>query len=60
MLYKKESLPFIAGKGDEFKLEIFRNIKDGDITFYTQGNFIDLCKGTSHSIFRKNTKQLNY
>ena len=32
-------------KKDEYKLELLQELKDGDITFYSQGNFIDLCKG---------------
>ena len=42
---KKEAIKYFSKKGDEYKLEILENLKDGDITFYTQGNFTDLCKG---------------
>jgi len=32
--------------GDEYKLELLEGLKEEDITFYQQGNFIDLCRGT--------------
>ncbi|MBT6699299.1 MAG: threonine--tRNA ligase, partial [Flavobacteriales bacterium] len=32
-------------KGDEYKLELLEGLEDGNITFYTQGNFTDLCRG---------------
>src|SRR5690606_19587192 len=32
-------------KGDEYKLELLEDLEDGTITFYTQGNFTDLCRG---------------
>ncbi|MDP4254948.1 MAG: threonine--tRNA ligase, partial [Bacteroidota bacterium] len=28
-----------------YKLDLLQNLKDGEITFYTQGNFTDLCRG---------------
>jgi threonyl-tRNA synthetase len=32
--------------GDEYKLELLDGLKNDQITFYQQGNFIDLCRGT--------------
>lgn len=32
-------------KGDPYKLELIDGLADGTITFYTQGNFTDLCRG---------------
>lgn len=32
--------------GDEYKLELLEGLKEDKITFYKQGNFIDLCRGT--------------
>ena len=32
-------------KGDEYKLDLLENLEDGTITFYTQGDFTDLCRG---------------
>ena len=42
---KQEALDFYREKGDEYKLELLEELKDGEITFYTQGNFTDLCRG---------------
>jgi threonyl-tRNA synthetase len=42
---KKEAISYFTKKGDEYKLELLEGLEDGDITFYTQGNFTDLCKG---------------
>jgi len=32
-------------KNEPFKLEILKDLKDDEITFYQDGDFIDLCKG---------------
>jgi len=32
--------------GDEYKVELLEGFKDEDITFYKQGSFVDLCRGT--------------
>jgi len=42
---KPEAIKFFAEKDDEYKLDLLRGLADGDITFYTQGNFTDLCRG---------------
>ena len=42
---KAEAIRYFAGKGDEYKLDLLENLQDGNITFYTQGNFTDLCRG---------------
>jgi threonyl-tRNA synthetase len=42
---KKEAVQYFFLKNDEYKLELLEGLKDGDITFYSQGNFTDLCKG---------------
>ncbi len=42
---KGEAIEFFAKKGDEYKLELIDGLVDGEITFYTQGNFTDLCRG---------------
>ena len=42
---KKEAIAYFTEKGDEYKLELLEGLEDGNITFYTQGNFTDLCKG---------------
>ncbi|MEO5945812.1 MAG: threonine--tRNA ligase [Chitinophagaceae bacterium] len=42
---KPDALKYFTDKGDEYKLDLLSNLKDGEITFYTQGNFTDLCRG---------------
>ena len=42
---KADALAYFEKKGDEYKLELLQDLKDGNITFYEQGNFVDLCKG---------------
>lgn len=42
---KAEALDYFGGKGDEYKLDLLQNLTDGEITFYTQGQFTDLCRG---------------
>lgn len=42
---KKEAISYFTEKGDEYKLELLEELEDGNITFYTQGKFTDLCKG---------------
>jgi threonyl-tRNA synthetase len=42
---KPEAIQFFHNKGDEYKLDLLSNLNDGEITFYTQGNFTDLCRG---------------
>jgi len=42
---KAEAIKYFKQKGDEYKLELLEGLNDGEITFYTQGNFTDLCRG---------------
>jgi len=42
---KAAAQAFYAEKDNAYKLELLEDLTDGDITFYTQGNFVDLCKG---------------
>ncbi len=42
---KAEAIHFFREKGDEYKLDLLEQLKDGEITFYTQGGFTDLCRG---------------
>ncbi len=42
---KADAIAFFKEKGDEYKLELLEDLEDGTITFYTQGNFTDLCRG---------------
>ena len=42
---KADALKYFTDKGDEYKLDLLQNLSDGEITFYSQGNFTDLCRG---------------
>jgi threonyl-tRNA synthetase len=42
---KQEALDFFSKKGDDYKLELIDELEDGSISFYTHGNFTDLCRG---------------
>lgn len=42
---KADAIQYFREKGDEYKLELLEDLEDGNITFYTQGNFTDLCRG---------------
>ena len=42
---KQEAVAYFTEKGDEYKLDLLQGLEDGKITFYTQGNFTDLCRG---------------
>ena len=42
---KADAIKYFEDKGDEYKLDLLSNLEDGNITFYTQGQFTDLCRG---------------
>jgi threonyl-tRNA synthetase len=42
---KAEALDYFTKKNDPYKLELINDLQDGTITFYEQGNFVDLCRG---------------
>ncbi|HOH96744.1 MAG TPA: threonine--tRNA ligase [Candidatus Cloacimonadota bacterium] len=45
-LSKQEAIDLFGGMGEKYKLEILSEIPDGEtISSYTQGDFIDLCRG---------------
>ncbi len=58
---KKDALVFFKTKEDPYKLELIDELEDGTITFYSQGNFTDLCRGPHlpHTGFIKAVKLLN-
>jgi len=41
-----EAVEYFKAKGDWLKLELLEGLRGVPITFYEQGNFIDLCRGT--------------
>jgi threonyl-tRNA synthetase len=42
---KSDAIAYFTEKDDEYKLELLEGLSDGSITFYSQGNFTDLCRG---------------
>lgn len=42
---KIDATKYFEDKGDEYKLDLIKDLEDGKITLYTQGNFTDLCRG---------------
>ncbi|MAQ92525.1 MAG: threonine--tRNA ligase [Rhodothermaceae bacterium] len=42
---KADAVAFFEEKGDPYKLELLEGLEDGQITFYEQGGFTDLCRG---------------
>ncbi|MTI32776.1 threonine--tRNA ligase [Xanthovirga aplysinae] len=42
---KADAISYFTEKGDEYKLELIDGLEDGSITFYQQGDFVDLCRG---------------
>ena len=58
---KEEAINYFSEKGDEYKLDLLQHLSDGNITFYTQGGFTDLCRGPHipHTGFIKAIKLLS-
>lgn len=58
---KAEAVSYFSEKGDEYKLDLLQGLTDGEITFYTQGGFTDLCRGPHipHTGFIKAVKLTN-
>ena len=42
---KADALKTFTEKGDEYKVELIKDLEDGTISFYSCGNFTDLCRG---------------
>lgn len=58
---KAEAISYFQEKEDEYKLELLEGLDDGEITFYKQGEFTDLCRGPHipHTGYIKAIKLLN-
>lgn len=58
---KADAIAYFEEKGDEYKLDLLQNLQDGEITFYSQGAFTDLCRGPHipHTGFIKAIKLTN-
>lgn len=42
---KADALDYFTRKGDPYKIDLIEGLEDGNITFYQQGAFTDLCRG---------------
>ena len=42
---KADALKYFTEKGDQYKLDLISRLDDGNISFYKNGNFTDLCRG---------------
>jgi threonyl-tRNA synthetase len=58
---KEEAVGYFSEKNDPYKLELLQDLQDGEITFYSQGSFTDLCRGPHipHTGFIKAIKLTN-
>lgn len=58
---KSDAIAYFTEKGDEYKLDLIKDLEDGSITFYKQGDFTDLCRGPHipNTGFIKAAKLLN-
>jgi threonyl-tRNA synthetase len=46
VMQRDEAIKFFEKKGEKYKVELIQAIPEGeDVTFYQQGDFIDLCRG---------------
>ncbi len=42
---KEEAIEFMKQRGQIYKVELIENISDEEVSFYKQGDFVDLCRG---------------
>ena len=55
-LPRAEAIEFMKGKGESYKVELIEDLpEDAEISFYSQGEFTDLCAGP-HLMSTKNIK----
>jgi threonyl-tRNA synthetase len=45
VMSRDEAISMFSGLGETYKVEILNELKDGTISIYRQGGFVDLCKG---------------
>ena len=56
VLPRDEAIKFMEEKGEPYKVELIRDLpEDAEISFYSQGDFVDLCAGP-HLMSTKNIK----
>ncbi len=42
---KADAIAYFTERNDPYKLELLQDLEDGQISFYSQGKFTDLCRG---------------
>jgi len=42
---KEDAVRYYEEEGNEYKLELIEDLEEGEISFYEQGDFTDLCRG---------------
>ena len=42
---KSEAIQYFEERGEVYKVELLNEIEDDTVSFYKQGNFVDLCRG---------------
>ncbi|MCS7214309.1 MAG: threonine--tRNA ligase [Candidatus Calescibacterium sp.] len=45
VMKREDAIRFYEERGEKFKVEILKDIKDEYVSFYKQGEFVDLCRG---------------
>ena len=56
VLPRDEAIKFMQEKGEPYKVELIEDLPEGEtISFYQQGDFVDLCAGP-HILYTKGTK----
>jgi threonyl-tRNA synthetase len=49
---KNEAVKYFTEKGDQYKLDLLTGLNDGEITFYSQGNFHRSLPGSAYTFYR--------
>ncbi len=42
---RADAIAFFADRGEDYKVELIRELPDGEVSVYEQGDFADLCRG---------------
>lgn len=58
---KSDAIAYFTEKADPYKLELLEGLEDGQISFYKQGDFTDLCRGPHipNTSYIKSVKLMN-
>lgn len=58
---KADAIAYFTEKADPYKLELLEGLEDGQISFYKQGDFTDLCRGPHipNTSYIKSVKLMN-